>query len=272
MSLTGYVYSKPTPKSKEGPMAKIVGVIPARLESSRLPRKPLLPICGHPMIAWVYARARLASEFSDLLVATDSDEVLEWCRTLHIPVMMTSPAHRSGTARILEVIARQTRDQEQGDIYVNIQGDEPLVDVEHIKLLLRPFSESAGTEVTTLKVLLNSADANNPNKVKVVTDLEGRALYFSRHLIPYSQGGLPVGVYYKHLGIYAYTVRALEKFRKLTPGPLEQTEKLEQLRFLEHNIPILVRETQKDTIGVDTVEDLRAVEEYIKQAGIQFPG
>lgn len=251
---------------------KIVGVIPARLESVRLPRKPLLRICGHPMIAWVYARARMATELSEILVATDSNEILEACHSLHIQAWMTSSAHRSGTDRILEVFTLQSREKRPGDVYVNIQGDEPLVDAEHIRLMLQPFLETAGTEVSTLKVALDPAEAANPNKVKVVTDSSGRALYFSRSLIPYDRDDPPTARYYKHMGLYAYSARALEKFCQLSPGPLERAEKLEQLRFLENDIPIVVRETTKDTQAVDTPEDLRIVEEYFKREGIIFPG
>jgi 3-deoxy-D-manno-octulosonate cytidylyltransferase len=250
---------------------RIVGVIPAHLESSRLPRKPLLPILGHPMVAWVYARARAAKELAQLLVATDSDEVLEWCRSLHIPVTMTSPAHRSGTDRLREVMDRQAKEGERGDIYVNIQGDEPMVEASHIELLLRPFHDSPQTQVSTLKVALSPGTASDPNKVKVVTDVAGQALYFSRSPIPYHTAGAATVAYYKHLGFYAYSVKALETFRAIRRGELESRERLEQLRFLEHRIPVTVLETQRDTISVDTPEDLKAAEEYFRQAGIQFP-
>lgn len=250
---------------------RITGVIPARLESTRLPRKPLLNICGHPMVAWVYGRARAADGLSDLLVATDSDEIVEWCRSLRIPAMITSPSHRSGTDRILEVMAMHRRIGERADIYVNIQGDEPAIEAEHIRLLLQVFDDDPKTEVSTLKVAMSPQDAADPNKVKVVADCSGRALYFSRSPIPSNRDAQENVAYYKHLGLYAYSASALEKFRSLRPSPLEQAEKLEQLRFLENGIGITVLETRKDTIGVDTEDDLRAVEDYFKQAGIEFP-
>jgi 3-deoxy-manno-octulosonate cytidylyltransferase (CMP-KDO synthetase) len=250
---------------------RTVGVIPAHLESSRLPRKPLLQILGHPMIAWVYARARAASKLSELLVATDSDEVLEWCRSLRIPVILTSAAHRSGTERIFEVMARQTKDGTRGDVYVNIQGDEPLVDPGHIELLLQPFHDSPRLLVSTLKVAMSPGDASDPNKVKVVTDSSGRALYFSRSLIPHSRTIGPTPNYYKHLGFYAYSADALEAFRKAPRGQLETSEGLEQLRFLENGIAVTVLESTVDTIGVDTPDDLAAAEEHLRQAGIPFP-
>ncbi len=250
---------------------KIIGVIPARIGSARLPRKPLLTLRGHPMIAWVFARARAAPELSELLVATDSDEILEWCRSLDIPAMLTSPAHQSGTERICEVMSRQAREGSAADIYVNIQGDEPLVEAEHIRLLIKPFIEDCATQVSTLKVSLDRAEVDNPHKVKVVVNHRGDALYFSRGPVPFDWGD-PATAYYKHLGLYAYARATLEKYRSLRRGPLEAAERLEQLRFLENGIPIAVRETEKDTIAVDTADDLSQVEQYFAATGETFPG
>jgi 3-deoxy-manno-octulosonate cytidylyltransferase (CMP-KDO synthetase) len=146
------------------------------------------------------------------------------------------------------------------DVYVNIQGDEPLVTARHIEGLVTPFLVSAGTQVTTLKIRATPDEIDDPNAVKVVTDAAGRALYFSRHPIPYDRdgrGGLP---YFKHLGLYAYRPAALEAFHSLAPSPLERAERLEQLRFLEHGIPVSVVETQESTVGVDTEADLCAAE------------
>jgi 3-deoxy-manno-octulosonate cytidylyltransferase (CMP-KDO synthetase) len=243
-------------------MPKILGVIPARLESTRLPRKPLRPICGHPMIAWVYHRARRAPSLDRLLVATDSAEILGYCRGAGIAAEMTSSAHRSGTDRIVEVMSRLP-----ADIYVNIQGDEPMVMAEHIELLLKPFFESPATQVTTLKVALSAEKARDPNNVKVVTDVTGRALYFSRALIPHDRDGTGRVQYFKHLGLYAYSAAALRAFQTLAPSTLELHERLEQLRLLESGVPIQVVETTDDTIGVDTEEDLKSVEEYFQRAG-----
>ena len=253
-------------------LGNAVGVIPAHLESQRLPRKALRPICGHPMIAWVYQRARSARCLDRLVVATDSEEIFAYCRANDLAVTMTSKAHRSGTERLAEVMMREGVSSAMGDLYVNIQADEPMITAEHIELLLRPFHDGTDAQVSTLKVAIGLEQARDPNNVKVVTDLEGRALYFSRTAIPSERGGEPDAFgrarYYKHLGIYAYTAAALEKFRALQPSPLEQQEKLEQLRFLENGIPIVVVETYQDTIGVDTEEDLQKVEEYFRQAGI----
>ena len=243
-------------------MPRIVAVIPARLESTRLPRKPLRLIAGHPMIAWVYHRARRAASLDHVLIATDSSEIVDYCRTAGIPAEMTSAAHRSGTDRIVEVMSRIA-----ADIYVNIQGDEPMVTPEHIELMLGPFRELPETQVSTLKVAITTEEARNPNNVKVVTDVAGRALYFSRALIPHDRDGSGQVQYYKHMGLYAYSAAALARFQTLPPSALEQLEKLEQLRLLENGVPIHVVETSEDTIGVDTEEDLKKVDELFRREG-----
>jgi 3-deoxy-manno-octulosonate cytidylyltransferase (CMP-KDO synthetase) len=236
------------------------------LESTRLPRKALRLICGHSMIEWVYRRACEWPGFARLLVATDSEEVMAHCGGLGIPATITSSAHRSGSDRVIEVMGR-----EPADLYVNIQGDEPMVTARHIELMVSPFREQEGTSVSTLKVAINREEAANPNDVKVVTGRDGRALYFSRSPIPYDRAGTGRVQYYKHLGLYAYTREALATFSKLPPSLLESSEALEQLRFLEHGIPIIVMETRDDTVGVDTEDDLRKVEEYFQQENIKLP-
>ena len=247
-------------------MSKVVGVIPVRLESTRLPRKALRLICGHSMIEWVYRRARAWPGFSRLLVATDSEEVVAHCSGLGIPAAMTSSAHRSGSDRVIEVMSR-----EPVDLYVNIQGDEPMVTAQHIELMVGPLQEGKGFGVSTLKVAITREEAANPNDVKVVTGGDGRALYFSRSPIPYDRAGTGAVQYYKHLGLYAYTREALTTFSNLAPSVLESAEALEQLRFLENGIPIVVVETRDDTVGVDTEDDLRKVEEYFEHSGITLP-
>jgi 3-deoxy-manno-octulosonate cytidylyltransferase (CMP-KDO synthetase) len=247
-------------------MPRIVAVIPARLESTRLPRKPLRLIARHPMIAWVYHHARRAASLDQVLIATDAAEIMDYCRGAGIPAEMTSDAHRSGTDRIVEVMSRVP-----ADIYVNIQGDEPMVTDEHIELMLKPFRESRETQVSTLKVAISNDEALNPNNVKVVTDLAGRALYFSRARIPHDRDGSGRVQYYKHMGLYAYSAAVLSRFQTLAPTALEQLEKLEQLRLLENGIPIHVLETRQDTIGVDTEVDLKKVEEIFRTAGFRLP-
>lgn len=247
-------------------MRKVVGVIPVRLESTRLARKALLPIAGHSMLEWVYRRTGECRGLSRLLVATDSEEVSAHCSALAIPFLMTSSRPRSGTERIIEVMGR-----EAADIYVNIQGDEPMVSAEHLNLMLRPFMDRDGTQVSTLKVEISTEEARDPNNVKVVTGSEDRALYFSRAMIPYDRAGSGRVRYYKHLGLYAYRAAALKEFSQLPASHLEVEESLEQLRFLDNGIPIVVIETEEDTIGVDTEDDLKKVEACFRERGIRMP-
>ncbi len=172
------------------------------------------------------------------------------------PFLLTSPDLPSGSDRVHAVAQLQS-----ADLYVNIQGDEPLLRPEHLTALLAPFADPA-VAVTTLKVLCAPDQLGNPNAVKVVTAPDGRALYFSRATIPFDrdQAGTPV---FKHLGLYAYRAAALRRFHALPPSPLELTERLEQLRFLENNIPVHVAETPYDTVGVDTEADLQEVEQIL---------
>ena len=238
----------------------ILGVIPARLDSTRLPGKVLRTIRGRPMLHHVFAYASQCGLLDDLVVATDSKEVYEYCVCNQMKVRMTSSCHASGTDRIHEVM--QTL---PADIYVNIQGDEPMIRPAHLEALLQPFLKDAAVQVSTLKTSITADEAHNPNCVKVVTDTTGKALYFSRCAIPYNRDHVPETRYFKHLGIYAYTRSALDRFHQLPPSRLEQAEKLEQLRFLENGIPIYVSETPYDTIGVDTEEDLARVERYFQK-------
>ncbi len=228
---------------------KVFGVIPAHYESQRLPGKVLLPIGRKPMIHWVYERARQSRLLQELIVATDNDMVRQYCTSQGIPVLPTGK-HPSGSDRLHEVMERTS-----GDIYVNIQGDEPTIRAEHIELLLHPLLEGK-CEVSTLKVAIDAVTAQNPNVVKVVTDKEGRALYFSRSPIPFERDGNAGSRYSKHIGLYGYTRAALQLFHSLPQSSLELAEKLEQLRYLENGIAVYVAETIYDTIGVDTQADL----------------
>lgn len=237
---------------------RILGVIPARLGSTRLPRKVLREIAGTPMIAHVFRQAHQSDFLSDLLVATDSEEVVATCRAHGIPAVMTSADHPSGTDRIWEVSRSRI-----ADIYVNIQGDEPLITTGHIRSLVQPFRTHPGIQVTTLKIVATADEVQNPNVVKVVSDAQGRALYFSRYPIPYDRDRTGSITHWKHPGGYAYSREALEHFHALPSSPLERAERLEQLRFIEHGVPIHVVETNEPTIGVDTEEDLLAVEAFL---------
>jgi 3-deoxy-manno-octulosonate cytidylyltransferase (CMP-KDO synthetase) len=232
----------------------ILGVIPARLESTRLPRKVLRQIGGVPMVVYVFRRAQGCRLLSDLLVATDSDEVVEACHAHHVPAVLTSSAHRSGTDRVWEVSRARV-----ADVYVNVQGDEPLVTTGHIESLVRPFLNEPEVQVTTLKIRATPEEVPTRTANKVVTDRHGNALYFSRLPIPCDRDERGSVVYWKHIGMYAYRRPVLEVYHSLPPSALEQAEQLEQLRLLEHGIPIRVLETREPTIGVDTEEDLKAV-------------
>jgi len=233
---------------------RILGVIPARLASTRLPRKVLRNIAGEPMLAWVYRAAKACPQLDEVIVATDSSEVEQLCDEHGWRCLLTSPDLPSGTDRLCAV-SRIV----DADIYVNIQGDEPLLLPEHITAILALFS-SADVDVTTPKVRCTPEDIANPNAVKVVTAIDGRALYFSRSTIPFDRDGRGHVTYWKHLGLYAYRRAALERFAALLPTELEILERLEQLRLLENGISIYVAETAHDTIGVDTEADLQRVE------------
>jgi len=238
-----------------------LGVIPARLSSTRLPRKVLREIAGLPMVVHVFNRARACALLTDVLVATDSDEVVEVCHAHHVPAVMTSAAHPSGTDRLWEVSRARI-----ADVYVNIQGDEPLVTCGHIETLVRPFLSEAEVQVTTLKIRATPDEAVSPTVNKVVTNAHGDALYFSKHAIPYDRDKRGV-TYWKHIGLYAYRRPVLDVFHRLPPSTLERAEGLEQLRLLEDGIPIRVLETAEPTVGVDTEEDLRAVEAVLARRG-----
>jgi 3-deoxy-manno-octulosonate cytidylyltransferase (CMP-KDO synthetase) len=241
----------------------IAGVIPARLGSSRLSRKVLREIAGRPMVEWVWRAAMDSGLMDPVLVATDSDEVASACRARHIPVVMTSPACASGSDRVFEV-ARSVA----ADIYVNIQGDEPTLTGDFFPPLLALF-DRPDVLVGTLAVHCPETEIANPNAVKVVTALDGRALYFSRSTVPYDRDRTGFTGYRKHLGIYAYRTEALERFAALPPGRLEQLERLEQLRLLENGIDIYVADAPADTIGVDTQEDLAHAEAVLKSRHIR---
>jgi len=236
---------------------KTIAVIPARLASTRLPRKMLREIAGQTLLARVYEGVRSCSALDDVIVATDSDEIMQVCRQHGWHVRMTSPSHRSGTERVHEVANAIA-----ADVYVNVQGDEPMTRAEHLTTLL-DLMKNPEVQVGTLKTAAAPEDINNPNAVKVVTDAGGSALYFSRATIPYDRDGTGPP-YFKHLGFYAYRKAALDRFCALPESSLERGERLEQLRFLENGIPIYVAETPFDTVGVDTEEDLQRVERILR--------
>ena len=240
------------------PTTHTLAVIPARLASTRLPRKVLRELAGKPMLAWVYEAARACPQLDEVVIAADSEEIVRLCNENHWPVELTSPDLPSGTDRVHAVA--QLRD---ADIYINIQGDEPLLTPGHISALLAPFAQPH-VDVTTLKAPCTPENVANPNAVKVVTALDGRALYFSRATIPYDRDATGDVTYWKHIGLYAYRKAALNRFAALAPSQLELTERLEQLRLLENGFNLYVAPTSLDTIGVDTLEDLHHVEQILQ--------
>src|SRR4051812_18467218 len=236
---------------------KAVAVIPSRLGSTRLARKALREIAGVPMVGRVYEAARRCAGLAEVIVATDSEEIMAVCKQHGWNARMTSPECRSGTDRVREVAQKLT-----ADVYVNVQGDEPLARPEHIQAML-DLMRDAKVEVATVKTPCPAHDVANPNAVKVVTDLAGRALYFSRSTVPFDRDGSNEVRYFKHLGFYAYRNAALERFCALPESALERAERLEQLRFLDNGIAIHVAEVPFDTVGVDTEEDLQRVEKIL---------
>ncbi|WP_394766654.1 3-deoxy-manno-octulosonate cytidylyltransferase [uncultured Paludibaculum sp.] len=241
---------------------KILGVIPARFASVRFPGKPIATLAGKPMIQHVWERALLAKLPRSIVIATDDDRIASVARSFGAEVVITRQDHLSGTDRVAE--AASTTD---ADIVVNIQGDEPLIDPDAIDAAITVLLDDPACQMATLKKRIVGRDEiDNPNVVKVVTGHDGRALYFSRHPIPYSRGGAVT--YWKHIGLYVYRRALLLGYSTLRPGILEQNEKLEQLRALENGISIRVAETAYETIGVDTPEDLLQVESLITTASI----
>ena len=239
---------------------RTLGVIPARIGSTRLPRKVLRPLLGRPMLAWVVEAALRCPQLDAVVVATDSDEVAALCAANHWLCQMTDAELPSGTDRMRAIALER-----EADFYVNIQGDEPLLQPEHIAALLRPFALGPHVECTTVKTPCAQENITNPNAVKVVTALDGRALYFSRATIPYDRDSTGNIAYWKHLGLYAYRRPALLRFGTLAPTPLEQTERLEQLRLLENGLALYVEPVDFDTVGVDTEADIPRVEALLRQ-------
>jgi len=237
---------------------KAIAVIPARLASTRLPRKMLRDIGGQPLVGRVYNAVRACSLLADVIIATDSDEIMAVCQKNGWKAQMTSRLHRSGTERVHEI-----SNSVAADVYLNVQGDEPLTRSEQIVSLLNVMKDS-NIQVGTLKTPAAAVDANAPSAVKVVTDTEGKALYFSRATIPFDRDGTSPR-YFKHLGFYAYRKSALDRFVGWPESLLERAERLEQLRFLENGVSIYVGETPHDSIGVDTEEDLQRVEDILRK-------
>lgn len=240
---------------------KILCVIPARYASTRLPGKPLADIAGKPMISRVYERAAKAKLVDEVIAATDDERVKQAVEENGGRAMMTAKDHPTGTDRLAEVAAAYPG----VDIVINVQGDEPLIEPSLIDELARAMMEDEKLPMATVKTAIaDEAECRNPNNVKVVTDKNGFALYFSRSLLPYPRYDFGVPVY-KHIGIYAYRRDFLLQYAKMAPTPLEQTEALEQLRALENGYRIKVIETAHRFVGVDTAEDLALVNKIYRE-------
>jgi len=231
--------------------SKILGVIPARMKSSRFPGKPLADIKGRPMVARVYDAAKKSRTLTDVLIATDSKEIVEACTGLGIPTMMTQSDHKTGTDRVAEVAT-----QINARVYVNIQGDEPLIEPEVIDVAVNGLLSDDKYEVVNLCMeihrLSDLADATVP---KVVKGPGGRAVFLSRAVIPYPKNP-DEARYYRQVCVYAFRPEALLGFSLMKPGPVEASEDIELLRFLEHGIPVRMIEVETRSFGVDTPADL----------------
>lgn len=240
---------------------KVLGVIPARLGSTRLEGKILLNIAGKPMIQHVWERARKSKKLDDCLIACDDYKVFHIAQKFGAKAVLTSKTHPSGSDRIAEAVKNL-----KVDIVVNIQGDEPLIHHSVInKLADALIKDKKSVMATVIKRIVHYDDLNNPNIVKVVVDQNQNALYFSRSLIPYNREHQERVEYFKHLGIYAYRKDFLLKFTRMPKSCLERIEKLEQLRVIEAGYKIKTVMTDIETIGVDTAEDLIRVERILKK-------
>lgn len=237
---------------------KIVCVIPSRIQSTRLPRKPLLPIQGKPMIQWVYENASRYQRLDGLMVATDSPEIAEVVRGFGGNVVMTDPAIPTGSERVAAV----ARDLHNADVIINLQGDEPFIRPEILAALVEPYLKGENPEMATVALPLDEAvHRNNPGAVKVITDLAGNALYFSRSPIPYYRTEHKAPVHH-HMGLYAFRRDFLLKYATLPQTPLELTESLEQLRALEHGYKIKVCLSEHHTLEINTPEEYEEAQHF----------
>lgn len=239
---------------------KIFAFIPARYGSTRFPGKPLAPILGKPMIEHVYRCALACGDLTDVLVVTDDQRIIDCVKGFGGKAVLTSPHHASGTDRVAEAAGKLGLNDH--DLIVNIQGDQPRFDPDTITRMITPLKEDESIPMSTLKFRIRDRqEIGNPNIVKVVTDRDDFALFFSRYPIPFIRDGDGADIeHYKHPGFYAYRKEFLIEFNRLPPGELEKAEKLEQLRALEYGYRIKVPETFSDSVEVDTPEDVPKIE------------
>ena len=242
---------------------KAVGIIPARINSSRFPEKVIYNILGKPMIWHVYSQSKKSKLIDNIIVATDSLKVVNLCNSYSIPVMMTSTKHKTGTDRLIEL-----SNKIDANIFINIQGDEPLIKGEMIDLLIKHYIDNDFHGVTTLKTrITKDIDISNPHIVKVVTDYNDFAVDFTRVISANLLNNKKIN-HCKHIGMYAYPKKLLNKISSLSQSEKEKSNNLEQLRLLDNNIPIKVIETYFDTIGVDIPDDIIKVENILKNENI----
>ncbi|MDR0971353.1 MAG: 3-deoxy-manno-octulosonate cytidylyltransferase [Bacteroidales bacterium] len=247
---------------------RILGVIPSRYASQRLPNKPLEKICGKEMVIWVLEGATKSGLFNKVVLATDHKDIYNCAIENGYYALMTSLNCKNGTQRVEEAIRILENNGEKYDIVVNIQGDEPLIDRDILEKVILPFKDE-DVEICSLRKKIEEVEqVNNPNVVKVVCNRKGYAIYFSRSPLPYYRDktleeAISEGIYYKHIGLYAYKREVLKQIVSLPISYLENIEALEQLRWIENNYKIMMSITEKETIGVDTYEDLQRVNDFI---------
>lgn len=238
---------------------KVIGIIPARYKSSRFPGKPLADICGKPMIYWVYTQAKKVKELNEVYVATDDERIEQACKDNNINVIMTSSEHKTGTDRIGEV-ARKIK----ADIYVNIQGDEPLIEPKTIRAAIKPFFEDKTLQVTNLMTkITDPVDVVNFTVPKVITNKDNIGIYLTRSTAPYPKGKIDYH-YYKQVCVYGFTPEALEFYCNSERGKIEQIEDIEILRFIEAGYKVQYIEVDSNTVAVDTENDLNKVRKIMK--------
>lgn len=239
-------------------MLKILCIIPSRIASTRIPRKPLLPLQGKPMVQWVYENASRCKVLTDVIVATDSDEIADVIQGIGGKAVMTDPNLVTGSDRVAAV----ARYYPEMDVIINLQGDEPFIKPDMLEQLVAPYLAGEWPDMTTLAHPLNmETDYHSPGAVKVITDLQGNALYFSRAPIPFFRTSEKAPVYH-HIGIYAFRRDFLMTYTTLPQTPLEKTESLEQLRALEHGYKIRVCLTKEKTLEINTPEEYELAQHF----------
>lgn len=242
----------------------IVGVIPARYKSSRFPGKPLADICGKPMIWWVYQQCLKVEDFSEVYVATDDKRIYDTCTSLDVKVIMTSDRHKTGTDRLGEV-----SEKVRADLFINIQGDEPLLEPSTIKAAIEPFYHSKGLLVSNLMTrIYDPVDIVNFTVPKVITNKDGIGIYLTRSTAPYPKGSINCN-YYKQVCVYGFKPEALKFFcdygKKFGKSKIEEIEDIEILRFIENGYKVQFIEVKSDTVAVDTPNDLEKVRKIFKK-------